>query len=68
MPGPDGGILQGRLNSESLANLESLLGHLSDCQAELTDLITDFQSCFADTDMVGETTSFRMKYYSLIIF
>lgn len=44
VPGPDG-ILQGRLmNSESLANLESLLGHMSDdCQAELTDLITDFQ-------------------------
>lgn len=37
VPGPDGGILQGRLNSESLANLESLLGHPSHCQAELTE-------------------------------
>lgn len=48
VPGPDC-ILQGRLmNSESLANLERL-GHLSDCLAELTDLIPDFQSLFSDT-------------------
>lgn len=29
--------------------MESLLGHLSYCQAELTDLITDFLPLFADT-------------------
>lgn len=73
MPGPDG-ILQGRLmNSESLANflLLCLLGHMADdCQAELTDLITEFVCLLTPSrthlvvhDIVGIVIPIKQRFY-----
>ena len=72
---PDVAVLQGRLsNSESLKNLDKLLGHLPAVQGkELSDLILSFPVLFSDTPSrthliehdidVGDVAPIRQRFY-----
>ena len=72
---PGDGVLRPRLkNSETLADLSGLVGHLSEQQGrELSDLLTAFPSLFSDTPTctslvqhdidVGEAKPVRQRFY-----
>ena len=73
--GPDDAVLQARLNNtEALAELDSLLGHLDEGQRdELKALISEFSSLFSDTPTctgliehdidVGDSKPIRQRFY-----
>lgn len=75
LPCVDPAVLQGRLkNSESLSNLQVLLGHLAESkQADLCNVIKSFPCLFSDTPTqtnliehdidVGDAQPIRQRFY-----
>nr|XP_033964458.1 uncharacterized protein LOC117465610 [Pseudochaenichthys georgianus] len=74
---PDDGLLRGRLkNSESLANLGGMLGHLTEPRrTELVDLVKNYPCLFGDTPSrthliehdieVGDAKPVRQRFYRM---
>lgn len=77
VPGPDDAVLYGRLkNSETLQNLDGLLGHLEvSRRAQLVSLIRHYTCLFSDTPTrthliehdidVGDSKPIKQKFYRL---
>lgn len=75
MPGPDNTVLYGRLtNSETLQNLEGLLGHLEVSKhRQLVNLVKCYSCLFSDTASqthliqhdtdVGDSRPIKQKFY-----